>query len=244
MAGEGARATGWVAGVSTLLFVAIAFLYVNNMSAMLRPAEVASRHLADPRGWALNLSDPTFWPRFLHFVLGAAAVAGLGVAGLGLLRRRSEPEFASFAMRHGAIWFVSATAGNVLAGFAWLLLLPREVMTRFMGGSGYATALLALGVVLGLSALVGMTLAVNAREPARLVRLGIATGVATLVVMVLQRDQVRAGFLEVVGFVPSPWVDPQWGVIALFLVLLVVALATVGWMIAVMRGPSSSCPKA
>lgn len=233
MAGEKAPGTGFVGSLSALFFLAIAFLYVNNMSGMLRPAEVAARHMADATGWGLNLSDPTFWPRFLHFVLGAIAVAGLGVAGLGLLRRKKEPEFAAFAMRHGSIWFAVTTALNVLAGFTWLLLLPREVMMRFMGGSGVATALLALGVLLGLAALLVMTLAVNAREPSRLVTIGSLAVVVTLAVMVLQRDQVRAGFLERVAFEPTPWVDPQWGVIGLFLVLLVAALGTVGWMIGV-----------
>jgi len=231
MAGEKAQGTGLVAALSALFFLTIAFFYVNNMSAMLRPDSVAARHMADPRGWALNVADPTFWPRFLHFVLGAVAVAGLGVAGLGVLRRKAEPEFAAFAMRHGALWFVAATMANIVAGFAWILLLPREVMLRFMGGSALATALLAVGAVLGLAALLVMTLAISAKQPERSVRLGFLVLIATLVVMVLERDQVRAGFLERMAFEPSPWVAPQWGVIGIFLVLLVAALATIGWMI-------------
>jgi hypothetical protein len=236
MAGEKAAGTVWIGAATALLFLGIAFLYVTNMSRMVRPETFLPSYLESARGFRLNLTDPTFWPRFLHFVLGAVAVGGLGVAGLGLLRRRSEGEFAAFAMRHGALWAAGATAASIVAGFAWLLLLPLEVMMRFMGGSLLASGLLGAGVLLGLAALVTLAMAINAREPSSLVRIGLVAVTATIVVMVLQRDQVRAGLLERAAFAPSPWVAPQWGVIALFGVLLAVALGTVAWMIAKARG--------
>lgn len=235
MKGEGSRRAGILAAAG---FLAIAFLYVSNMNGMLSPGSFVERFLADGRGLKLHLGDPVVWVRLAHFVLGALAVAGLGVAGLGYLRRGKEPAFAAFAMRSGALWFVVPTALNVLAGFGWLLMLPREVMTRFMGGSGHATALLALGVLLGLASLVILTLAINAVSPAKLVRVGVLHVVATVVVMILMRDAVRAGYLERAGFVPASRIEPQWGVIALFAVLLVAALGAIAWMVAALaRAP-------
>lgn len=60
-----------------------------------------------------------------------------------------------------------------------------------------------------------------------ILRSGLAAVAVTLVLMVLKRDQVRAGFLERGGFEPTPWVDPKWEVIGRFL-LLVTSLGTVG----------------
>jgi hypothetical protein len=155
------------------------------------------------------------------------------VAGYGLLKRRSEPEFGLWAMRHGALWFSSVTGINLLAGFWFLFALPRDVGSRFMGQDGLATALLALGVVAGIGTMVMMFLAVNAPRPEGLVRGGISGLLLTLVAMILIRDQVRQASLAAAGFEPVAWVQPQWGNIALFGVLLVAALGTVAWMVAV-----------
>ena len=53
----------------------------------------------------------------------------------------------------------------------------------------------------------------------------------TLVAMILNRDQVRAGALEAAGFEPNTWIAPQWGPILIFFVLLVAALGAVAWMV-------------
>ena len=66
----------------------------------------AARHLRrDLRRRAarphLNLGDPSFWPRYLHVLFGALAVASLAVARVGAARRRADPEFARWAVRRG-----------------------------------------------------------------------------------------------------------------------------------------------
>lgn len=216
--------------VMTLIFVAIAFIYSNNMSLMLRPDVFRQSYLAEGRGLWLNLADPTLWPRYLHFLLGATAVAGMVVALLGLWRRSSQPEFGRWAMRHGSLWFALPTTLNLLAGAAWLMTLPRPSLLRFMGGSPAAMGVLAAGVLLGLVTLVMMLMAVNARQPAGLIKISAATLLLTLVSMILVRDQVRRGALEAAGFEPAGWVVPQWGPMAIFAVLLVAAIVIVAWM--------------
>ena len=47
-------------------------------------------------------------------------------------------------------------------------------------------------------------------------------------------DQVRRGGLDTAGFTPSAWVQPQWGNVALFLLLLLAAVATIVWMVLVL----------
>jgi len=104
-------------------------------------------------------------------------------------------------------------------------------MLRFMGKNMFATGTLGLGILLGLASLFLMALAIYAPRPEKLVRVGSVAVLLTLVLMILSRDQVRRGALELAGFETNPWVAPQWGPIALFALLLVGAIATVLWMV-------------
>lgn len=219
---------GWLAA---LIFMVIGFLYSNNMSMMLRPGALLSKYLEDDRGLRLNLDDPTLIPRYLHFLLGAVAVAGMYVVVHGLVRRAKAPDYAAWAIRHGSLWFAVATTANMAVGLWWLVALPRETMMRFMGGNGLATALLALGLLLSVGVLLHAVLAARSASPSRLALSAAVLLLVLLVVMILTRDQVRRGALEAAGFEPVAWVAPQWGPILLFALLLVGAIAAVAWMV-------------
>lgn len=223
----------WVMPISiavAAILAAVAFLYSNNMTLMLRPDRFLPLFLENARGVQLNTGDPTLIPRYLHMVLGAIAVAGLFVSIYGWIVARKDAAHGNWAMRHGAIWFSAATAANLLAGLWWFGALPREVMLRFVGGNTVATVWAVGGTAAGLAAVWMMIGAIRASGPARLVRWGtVFTGV-TLVAMIVSRDQVRQGMLRMAQFESTAWIEPQWGVIALFGVLLVAALATTAWM--------------
>jgi len=238
--GGSALAVSWV---SAVFFLVIAFLYSNNMTLMLRPDVFAAKYLKSGAGLSLNLGDPTLYPRFLHMLLGAVAVAGMAVAHYGLFRLRRDPEFGDWAVRHGTVWFLVPTALNVLVGIWWLIALPREVMLRFMGRSPYAAAALGLGSLLGLATLVLMAVWIYASRPARLARIAGATLVLTLVAMILARDEIRQGMLERSGFRVNSWVEPQWGPIALFALLLAASLFIVVWMVVVFARSRPSPPE-
>jgi hypothetical protein len=216
---------------STLIFVAIGFLFVNNMSLMLRPEVFLEKYQASAMGWHLNLDDPTVYPRFLHMFTGALAVTGMIVALYGSIKQRAEQAYGRWLMRYGTLWFVIPTVVTVLFGLWWLIVLPREVMLQFMGQDMVATAALGLGVVFALGSLMMMVLAIQARQPGRLIQASALTLLLTLVFMITIRDQVRAGSLEMAGYEPVRWVDPQWGILIVFLLLLVAAIATVIWMV-------------
>jgi hypothetical protein len=140
-------------------------------------------------------------------------------------------------MRYGARWFAGATSLNLVFGLLFLGTQPRATLMRFLGQHLGATVLLGFGVLFALGALMMAFASIHAPEPHRLLRGTAITLVLTLMMMVLIRDQVRRAALEVAGFEPAPWVEPQWSVIGLFLLLLVVALGTVAWMVvAIARG--------
>jgi len=232
----------WLAAGIAGIFLVIAFIYSNNMSLMLRPFEFIARYQADGRGLHLATGDAALIPRFLHMVLGAIAVSGLVVAGHGLTVRSHDAGYGNWALRHGSLWFSTMTAVNLLIGFIWLAMLPRESILRFMGANPGATAVLAFGMMLGFGALVTVFMAGSAKDPAPLVKAGIGLVVLTLVLMVLTRDHVRQAALETAGFQPTAWIVPQWGPIAVFLVLLLAAVGTVVWMVTKIGSDPISTP--
>ncbi|MGA7617152.1 MAG: hypothetical protein WBX15_18460 [Thermoanaerobaculia bacterium] len=228
-----------IAVVVSLLFLAIAFVYSNNMSLMLRPDVVHAGHLADARGLTLNTSDPTFLPRFLHMLFGAVAVAGLVIAIYGLAIRGKEEATGIGLMRKGAAWFSVATVLAMVAGFWWMSRLPLPLMKRFMGGSVAGTVVLALGVMTGLASLAFVLGVRRSDRPAWMLKTSIPLVVVTLVLMLLARDQVREGMLEAAGFQITGFVEPQWGVISLFVLLLLGGVAVAIWMGMLLRGTGS-----
>jgi hypothetical protein len=135
-------------------------------------------------------------------------------------------------MRWGSLWFSIATGASLVAGIWWLAALPKETVLRFMGQNTGAAVALAGGVIAGLASLIMMTIAIAARRPAGIIRGASGALVLALALMVLTRDQVRTAALEGAGYQPSAWIAPQWGLVALFALLLVAALALIGGMVA------------
>ena len=227
---SGARRFAAVAVAVALLLAAISFVQSTNMTMMLRPEAFAAKYAESGRGLHLNAGDPSFLPRWLHMLFGALAVGGYAVALYGLTKRRDDEEHGRWAMRWGALWFVVPTAANLLTGLWWIGVLPRNVILRFMGRDALASLSLGLGIALGFVTLAMMLMAAGSADPAKLVKRSGWTLLATLAFMVIARDGVRQGMLAEAGFAPTAWIEPQWGVLAIFAVLLVAAVATTGWM--------------
>jgi hypothetical protein len=225
----GGRARAVAAGVAAV-FASVAFLQVSNATRALRPDTFLAAYRANGRGVLLNLGDPTFWPRYLHVLVGAVAVASLGVALYGVLRHAQEPRIAAWAIRRGTTVFGVATCTNIFVGMLFLLAQPKSTLIRLVGGDAWAMALLALGIVLGIAAGGVALLALGAKNAVRATWAQVGLLAATLVVMLLLRDQVRQIALREAGFEHPARVATQWGPLAAFVVLFVAAAATIGWM--------------
>jgi hypothetical protein len=215
-----------IAGVVGL----IALIYGNNMTLMLKPAELVARYASGGGGIQLNLLDPALFPRHLHMVLGAIAVSGLAVSILGVIRRKADPAFAQWALRYGAFYCVLATSINVFAGLWWLAALPRDVLLRFMGHDMRAIGELLAGILLTLTGAGHTLLAATGKRPVPMVTTSAVTLLAGIAMMLLTRDTIRRVTLELAGFQPVNWVSPQWGPIAIFGALLLAAVAAIVWM--------------
>ncbi|MCB1149964.1 hypothetical protein KDK88_00340 [bacterium] len=221
-------ARGAVIWTAVLLTAFVGFLFSNNTSLMLTPETWGPLYFAAPGGTSLNTGEPMLWPRYAHMVLGAVAVAGLGLALLGR-RERGDAELGRHLVRHGLTVFGVMTAVNALGGVGYLMGLKRDVMLLFMGDSPHATGLMGAGIALTL-ALILLAFRARSRDGAGL---GLLSGLTalTLAVMVLMRHVVRDAYLGAAYQPQSFAVQTQTLNIAIFAALLVGGLITVVWMV-------------
>ena len=208
--------------VSTLILLIIAFLFSSNMTFMLQP-EAWRAWAADPGGTLLHLNDPSLYPRYLHFVLGAVAVAGLGSAAYHAVAGRRTRSDHQAAIKSGLGVFSYATMVQIVIGLWFLMALPRPVMLLFMGGNMLYTVFLMLGIVL---AVVTLVAALKQKVGATVVLL-----LVTMVVMVMLRDFVRSGYLADVMDVAALPVVPQTSPLIAFLAVFVIGLGILYWML-------------
>jgi hypothetical protein len=232
------RGGGIWLGLSALAFFAIAMIHVAVHLIHVQP-ERWPRFAEQP--WSV-VADPTYWPRLAHFVLAGVAFSGLVICWWAA-RRAAEGEEVSLnraIARIGWRWALGATALQILDGFVLLFVLPKPVLGGMMGGGLTRLGPLTLSILLGIGLIVVM-----ARFADGAPRPGIVAGLlgvvlAVMALMSVTRHQVRELYLEPVASFLRAGVNPQWGNFLLFLVLLVVALGTVGYMVRLVTTQSVS----
>ena len=216
-------------GLGVLMVFVVGLIFTNNMTLMLAPERWRAMYSAGAAGLHMNFDELSLVPRYLHMMLGSVAIGGLLVLILGL--REKKVELRAWMLRHGTLWFVIATAGNIVVGFWFLMTLRPEVRDLFMGRGKIATALMIAGMLLPIGAIVHLVLGLSGKKADRQAMAGIGSAVLTVAIMVGMRDVVRTGYLSPVLRPGEMAVSAQWGVIGLFFVLFVAGLATLGWML-------------
>jgi hypothetical protein len=206
---------------TAILFLTVAFIFVQNMTSMLRPLEFYDLFRSGRVGSSFGPVTFLTVARWAHFVVAAVAVAGLGVA---LLSRRwvaESPDLAAWGRRYGLAWFMGGTTLQFLVGLWFLFGLPAEVRQELVAGK-LSVIVLLLGVGLALLALL-------------LVVKGLPASAAALVgavsMMAILRHLVRVAYLRPYFSPHALPVEGQWVVFSIFVLLLLAGLATVGWML-------------
>jgi hypothetical protein len=218
------------------LLLGIGFVYVNNFTLMLAPQRWLAMYRQSASELHLNLSDPTLIPRYLHFMLGAFAIAGLIVFAAGVWTRSTE--YGRWLLARGSQWFVAPTILNYAIGMWFLMALPRNVLLDLFTGSLLAAVLVGLGMLLPLAAIMHIVLAAKTEKTLIHARLGLGATLVTLIVMVALRQMVRAAYVAPYVHLSELQVHSQWSVIALFLALFVAGLLTVYAMLRPLAAPS------
>ena len=216
-------------GLAALIFLYITFIYSNNMTLMLQP-EKWSAYFTNRSGTILNLSDPALWPRYLHFVIASVAVAGLFSSLVWQIRARKGVPGSGEEVRKGLRIFAIATSVQVAVGIWFLIALPRDFMLAFMGGNLLYTLILVVGIILAIGALV---LAFLGKFWPTFWHL-----IALTLVMVLNRLALRDLYIGRFFKVSELTLKPQYDLLILFVIILLIGLAAVWYMVRTMISAS------
>lgn len=187
-----------VSGIAgALLLLSVGLMLVNVTTLSLRPDLWAAHAAASPHGLRMNTADPTLWPRFLHMAAGIVAVAGILMAGWGAWRNHL------YARRAGLRWFLAATASQAVWG-TWLLMKqPAPVLGLLLNGSSSASLTMWASITCGALALLMAIPASQEGSPAKAVWPPFGLAMASVLGMILTRDQARDASLAAFGFNPA-----------------------------------------
>jgi hypothetical protein len=212
---------------------ALCFLLVAGVQTLVNVLQLTpARWGAIAAGAESAFRDPTMAPRLLHFVLGSVAVGGVFLALLAVEGEQRAPDpFHHWLALRGIGWAVVATGLQVADGFWFLVALPRDPKAALMGGGTTETALLVLGIGLGVFTLIVLS---RIREPARergLVRAAAGTLLAAVLSMVVLRDVVRGLYVAPFVRLRELPTRTQVDLTIIFFVVFLLGLATVAWML-------------
>jgi hypothetical protein len=208
----------------------VAFIFTQNMTAMLHPQDFYSLYVNGRVGTILGPISLLNIARLAHFVVAAVALAGLGVALLSRRWQTESPELADWGRRYGVTCFMGGTLVQFLVGLWFLFSLPVEIRQALVGDK-LAVGILIVAIILALLALL--------TAPKSLLASSVAI-LGTVSLMAMLRHLVRVAYLR-------PYFDPrllpvqgQWVVFSIFVFLLLAGLATVGWMLHVFFRPAAT----
>ncbi len=219
-AGKGA---GGVLAVEAVCFLAVAGIQVVVNLLHLQPGRW--ERVSDAP-WAA-LADPTFVPRFLHFLLAAVALAGaiLAWAAVRRAQRGGDREVARGMAAIGIRAALVATLLQLVDGFWFLFALPEGVLKAYMRSGATAMVPLALGILAGVVLLTVLAGVSDPLAQGTRVRRAAELIVGAMLVMVITRHQLRDVYLAAARADEQLAVAPQWGTLVIFLVVFLLGVA-------------------
>ncbi len=229
-----AARAGRALGAALILALVLAIGYVFSGNAVIA---------IEPQQWrtvinhdrVLHVSSPQFLPRYLHMVIGATAVSGLGFACLGqyLWRRRGEPGLGRTLVTRGMSTAVIATFAQMADGLWFLLAVSDAARTRLLnplaGGAGSIAWMLAI-----LASLLMLWMMIRAALEADVLRwtlISAALMFATLFGMSAGREVVRQAYLAAYFRLDDWTVSPQPWAVLVFLATFLAGLAVLALML-------------
>jgi hypothetical protein len=209
-------------GTTTAIVLTIGFIYVNNLTLSMTPARWMNHYQANPGGGALNLSEPTLWPRYGFFIVPAIFVAGLTLLLRGGYLSRRNPEAAKVSRRIGVNLAIGASVLQAIFSFALFSKLPKTIAAQ-LTVPGIYSGLAIAATVLGLAAL-GVAILSTKRTGMGLAILAAHLYFVADACVVILRDLVRQLYLAPYYKLSEAPVVPQWGMFFGFVLALVLGL--------------------
>jgi hypothetical protein len=215
------RVAGRVMLFSVTLVLIIGFIYTNNLTLSEVPSRWAQKYFSGASGWHLNLTEPTLFPRYLHFMTAAVAVGGIFLVLIAWSRWKQDAEYARAIFQFGGKAFMYATMAQFLVGIWFLVSLPRDLRLLFLGDNILATCLLCFGMLGALATIFLMSEALR-KESIRLAAIGVSIITALIILsMSVMREILRTAYLAPYNHPQEFAVKTQWSPFLLFLGLFV-----------------------
>lgn len=205
---------------AVILILYIGFMLVNNNALMEQP-ESWTAYFANRGGTILNFSNPSLFPRYFHFITASVAMGGLLYALV--YNYKKETDNKEEKIKGALKIFAIATSVQIAVGFWYLLSIPTALIPQFMGQNIIATLFLMIGILAGIGALVTGFLGK--------LRPTIIQVLVTLVAMIITRYNLRMMYLSDDFQLSQLKLEPQYGVLILFLVVLLVGLGAIVYML-------------
>jgi hypothetical protein len=210
-----------VLSAAVLIVLYIGFILVSNNSLMEQP-EKWEAYFSNLTGTLLGTGGNIILPRYLHFIMASIAIGGLFYATLTKFMKK-EITGKEEKIKTSLQIFAIATSVQVLTGFWYLISVPSEFLPQFMGQNPIATIFLTLGVIGGVASLIfGFLGNYN---------LSISAVLVTLVCMIINRLNLRLMYLSDNFQLKELQLNPQYGVFALFVVILLLGVGSIIYML-------------
>ena len=207
--------------ISCLLLV-IGFFFSANFTLMLHPSAWQG-YFDHPSAMLINFSDPTLFPRYLHFVLSALSVGGLAIALYFKLQQKKGREEAAQLIHYGCHWFGYATFANFAVGFWFFGSLPHGLINPTTLVGGLFSLFITLGIVTALLAAVqGLRFQVM---PALYLLL------FSIFSMILAREFLQVAYLKPWFSLADLKVAPAYSPLILFLLFFAGGIILLAWML-------------
>ncbi|MEN8164216.1 MAG: GGDEF domain-containing protein, partial [Acidobacteriota bacterium] len=192
----------------------------------------AERNDKNRRPWTV-LKDPTFVPRYLHFLLAGIAFSAMVVTWWAVRRAGQgiEPEINGAIARFAWKWALWASILQIVDGLWLTMALPKSVLLGLMKGGGATMGPYTIGILLGIGILVMLARCSDPVSRPALVTATLGTTLAAMAIMVVTRDQLRSIYLGASVDLDQFVIHAQWGNFVFFAILLVLGLVTVYYMI-------------
>ncbi len=218
---------------SIILVFMIGFMLSNNITLSQTPQRWGQKYFGDPSGWNLNLSDPSLFPRYLHFMVSAVALGGLLLVFMALANWKRDNAYARQLLQFGGKGFMYATMAQVVVGVLYLVSLPRSLRLLFMGGDPAATILFLVGIVGTIASIFLMSEALR-KEDIRMAAYRVPAIIAVVMIcMSTMRYMLRDAYLKPYFRASELAVKTQWTVFPVFLAVFVAG--AIFWFVMMMR---------
>ena len=228
------RAAGWC---SALFFVTIGFLFANALSLTTNTShwgELWERHSVGgaATGTALNVADPTLWPRWLMmFGFAVVTTAAWTVFDAAFMGSKDSEGYKRWARQTALRLAIAGAAWATLAGTWYVFGTWRPDVYREMFSFPMAALTLVTGAIVWLPPVVLWL--VRNKQLSR----PLAAAVAIAQVGVLAVNAVSRQFVQNLElrdlFRPGVSAQPvsvDWGPMAMFLLVFVAGLGVLAWM--------------